>query len=157
MTEDYFAPYEIQATFENRPVTVAAIDPEVVETAQVCIIEDTVDGIGRNVTRLSVPRTAQATATKLCLKEPQRLKATERIGDVENTITPLTLASGTDFTWALYSQALVAHIRSSLVVFANLRTFYSSKKMKAMAWDRKRASKAEMSRAVGSVAYSLVQ
>ena len=76
---------EIQAAFENRPVTVAAIDPEVVETAQVCLV----DGIGRNVTRLSVPRTAQATATKLYLKEPQRLKATERIGDAKTLTSPL--------------------------------------------------------------------
>ncbi|KAF9954077.1 hypothetical protein BGZ72_004939, partial [Mortierella alpina] len=66
-------------------------------------------------------------------------------------ITPLRLASGTDFTGALYSQALVARIRSSLVVFANLRTFYSSNEMKAMTWDGKCAGKAEMSRAVGSI------
>ena len=62
---------KIQEAFEGRTVTVAAIDLGVVKTAQVCIIEGTDDGAGRNVTRLSVPRTAQATANKLYLKELQ--------------------------------------------------------------------------------------
>jgi len=142
---------EIQTAFEDKPVTVAAIDPGVVKTAQVCIIAETADRTGSSITRISVPRTAQATATKLYLKELHRLKNAQQIGREENTITPLTVPAGTPFTWTSGRIALVAHIKSSLAVYRTFRDFYASKKMKAMTWDRKRASKAELSRAVSSI------
>ncbi|KAF9553264.1 hypothetical protein EC968_010571, partial [Mortierella alpina] len=91
LTKRLSTPAQLGAAFGNSRVTVAAIDPGVVKTAQVCIIEE--PGRWRrtppNTTRISVPRTAQTTATKLYLKELQRLKALQGIETHERTIRPL--------------------------------------------------------------------
>ncbi|KAF9946007.1 hypothetical protein BGZ72_000761 [Mortierella alpina] len=147
---------KIRETFGTSLITVAAIDPGVVKTAQLCIIKET-SGHYNDITRLTVPRTAQTTSTTVFQKELQWHKDQEGIGIQESTIRPLGVGSGTSFTWESYRDALVAHIKSSLMVFENLRAFYSSKKMKAIHWDRKCASKTEMSRAVGCIVKAVTE
>ena len=134
---------DIHEAFENRDVVVAAIDPGICKTAALTIVSSATP---HSVQRLTIPRTANTTATKRFMKEMEQQKALQGIQDLEKTISALKFEQQLDNEqyWTSFRKTVEDHVKSSSRVEAALRAFYGGEKFKAMSWDKKRAAKAEM-------------